>query len=119
MEPVINIEETTIENDNYRWVYQTSQQMQFVFMSLKVNEEIGEEVHPFTTQFIRIEQGMGLAVINGEEFEIGPNDSVFIPSGTRHNIINIGDDKLKLYTLYSPPMHKPGLIEKNKPTRED
>jgi mannose-6-phosphate isomerase-like protein (cupin superfamily) len=118
MEFALNIEETTRNNQNYRWVYQTSQQMQLVFMSLRVKEEIGEEVHPFTTQFIRIEQGTGLAIVGGKEYEIRASDSVFIPAGTRHNIINIGQTKLKLYTLYSPPMHKSGLIQKVKPSND-
>ena len=41
----INIEKDTIENNNYRKVLYTGQNLQLVLMSLKPNEEIGMEVH--------------------------------------------------------------------------
>lgn len=108
---VIDITETTINNDNYRWVFSTTDQMQLVFMSLLPNEEIGMEIHPETTQFIRIEQGHGYAIIDGEEFNLKDDVALLIPPGTKHNIINTGDKPLKLYSIYSPPHHQHGLIE--------
>jgi mannose-6-phosphate isomerase-like protein (cupin superfamily) len=41
--------------------------------------------------------------------------SVTVPAGAKHNIINTGKDELKLYTLYSPPEHEDGLVQKTKP----
>lgn len=40
--------------------------------------------------------------------------AIVIPTGVEHNIINIGDNKLKLYTIYTPPEHPEGTIHKNK-----
>jgi mannose-6-phosphate isomerase-like protein (cupin superfamily) len=41
--------------------------------------------------------------------------SVVIPAGVRHNIINSSQQQsLKLYTLYSPPEHPDGTVNKNK-----
>ena len=39
---------------------------------------------------------------------------VYIPAGTKHNIINKGSELLKLYTVYSPPEHKDGTVHKTK-----
>jgi quercetin dioxygenase-like cupin family protein len=39
--------------------------MQLVLMSLKPGEEIGSEIHPYITQFIRVEKGEGIAIIEG------------------------------------------------------
>jgi len=116
---VIDVEETTKNNNYYRWVFQTSKEMQYVFMSIPPGEEIGKETHQKTTQFIRIEEGSGLAVIDGKHFDLEPNSSVFIPSGVEHNIINDGDIPLKLYTLYAPPNHKIGTLQRNKPAEDD
>ena len=63
---VINIEEATLENDNFRKVLYTSQHGQVVVMSLLPNEEIGEEVHEYTDQFFRVDSGDGKVVIGGE-----------------------------------------------------
>lgn len=111
----VNIEDKTIKNENYREVLYTTPQTQLVVMSLKPKEEIGEEVHSKTTQFIRVEKGTGKAIIGGKETALKDGISVVIPAGTKHNIINTGDSELKLYTLYSPPEHKDGLIQKMKP----
>jgi mannose-6-phosphate isomerase-like protein (cupin superfamily) len=53
-------------------------------------------------------------MLNGEEHELIDGSAVVIPAGTEHNIINTGSDKLKLYTLYTPPEHPDGTIHATK-----
>jgi oxalate decarboxylase/phosphoglucose isomerase-like protein (cupin superfamily) len=36
--------------------------------------------------------------------------AVLVPAGTNHNIVNTGTAPLKLYTLYSPPIHRDGVV---------
>ncbi|MEW6611064.1 MAG: cupin domain-containing protein [Patescibacteria group bacterium] len=111
---ITNIEQTTIKNDNFRNVLYTAKHSQLVVMSLKPKEEIGEEVHALD-QFIRIEAGEGLAVLDGVEHAIQDGSAVVIPAGARHNIINTSHDApMKLYTLYSPPEHRDGVVHKTK-----
>lgn len=111
---VDNIEEKSEDNDNFREVVFTSDHMQLVVMSLKVGEDIGEEVHETVDQFIRVESGEGLAVLNGEETKISDGFAVVIPAGTKHNIINQGGSEMKLYTIYTPPQHRDGTIHVTK-----
>ena len=40
------------------------------------------------------------------------NYGVFVPAGTWHNIKNIGNTPLKLYSVYAPPHHTFGTVEK-------
>ncbi len=114
---VANIEQVTLDNTDYRRVLFTANYTQLVLMSLQPGEEIGNEVHGLD-QFIRIEQGTGKAVINnGEEEKTLEADWVIIvPAGTWHNIINTGNEPLKLYTLYSPPEHLRDTVQ---PTKAD
>jgi mannose-6-phosphate isomerase-like protein (cupin superfamily) len=114
---VKNLEEDTEENDNFRKVLNTTEKSQLVVMSLLPHEDIGEEVHD-VDQFIRIEKGEGKSVLNGEETKISDGFAVVIPAGVRHNIINTGDSKMKLYTVYTPPNHAPGTIHKTKAEAE-
>jgi len=110
-----NIEEATIQNKNYREVIFSSPNLQLVFMSLNPGEEIGEEIHPYITQFIRIEKGKGIAEIENKHFELYDGVAIIIPLNSRHNIINTSKYKdLKLYTIYSPPNHPYNRLEKNK-----
>lgn len=112
---ITNIEKETLENNNFRKVLYTAKNSQLVVMSINPDDDIGEEVHKLD-QFIRIEKGNAKVVLNGVESPLPADNAVVIPAGTRHNVINIGDEPLKLYSLYSPPEHKDGTIH---PTKED
>jgi mannose-6-phosphate isomerase-like protein (cupin superfamily) len=115
---VFDLNKLAIKNKNYRKVYDTTEESQIVLMSLFPKEEIGEEVHETNTQIINIVEGEGIAIIEHEKHRFISGSTIIIPSGTLHNIINTGNKALKLYTIYSPPLHKRGLIQKYKP-RDD
>jgi len=114
-----DIERETIDNENFRKVLFTGRYSQLVVMSLKPGEEIGEEIHNNVDQFIRVEEGAGLAVIDGEENVIEEEYAIVVPAGAMHNIINTSEtEELKLYTVYSPPEHKDGTIHRTKKEAE-
>jgi len=106
---VQDIEAIAIQSSNFREVLYTAKFCQLVVMSLKPGEDIGEEVHRLD-QFFRVEQGSGLAVLDGVKTPIAAGFAVLVPAGTRHNIVNTGKEALKLYTLYAPPNHRDGVI---------
>lgn len=115
---VINIEKTSLENENFRKVLYTAKNSQLVVMSLKPNEDIGEEIHQLD-QFIRCESGEGKAILDGVEHAITDGFIVVVPAGAKHNIVNTSAEKpLKLYTLYSPPNHRDGTIHRTKEEAE-
>jgi mannose-6-phosphate isomerase-like protein (cupin superfamily) len=112
---VVNIEKNTLENNNFRKVLYTGKHSQLVLMSLAPNEEIGMEVHKENDQFFRFEKGQGKCIIDGNEYELKDGVAVVVPAGAQHNIINTsGTDELKLYTIYSPPHHKDGIVRATK-----
>ncbi len=112
---VTNIEEKSLENDYFREVLFTGPFSQLVVMSLAPGEDIGLETHDDVDQFIRVEAGQGVALLNGQEHELGDGSAVVIPAGTEHNIINRSrSEALKVYTLYTPPEHPDGTIHKTK-----
>jgi len=114
-----NIEKLTEENPNFRKVLYTAKHSQLVVMTIIPNGEIGEEVHPDNDQFLRIEKGKGKAIIDGNEQSFSGGFAIIVPAGSKHNITNTSEtDELKLYTLYSPPHHKPGTIHKTKEEAE-
>jgi mannose-6-phosphate isomerase-like protein (cupin superfamily) len=111
---VVQIEDVTLNNVNYRQVLFTAKHSQLVLMNLKAGEEIGEEVHELD-QFIRFEAGEGMVILDGQKQTVGDGFAVVIPAGTRHNVLNTSKTQdLKLYSLYSPPEHKDGTIHKTK-----
>lgn len=110
-----NIDKATVANQHFRKVLYTSKHSQLVLMSLKPGEEIGLETHAENDQFFRIEAGHGKCIIDGNEYEITEGDAVVVPAGAKHNIINTDSNAgLKMYTIYSPPHHKDGIIRATK-----
>ncbi len=112
-----NIEERTLQNDTFRTVLYTGNYLQLVIMSVPTGEEIGMEMHG-QDQFIRVEAGTGVAVLDGVEHTLSDGTAVVVPAGTHHNIINIGADALKLYTIYAAPHHTDGIIHQTKADAE-
>ncbi|HWC01827.1 MAG TPA: cupin domain-containing protein [Methylomirabilota bacterium] len=107
---VDDIEDRTEENSDFRRVLYTGKQMQLVVMALRAGEEIGEEVHHDRDQFFRIEKGKGEVWIDGHRTKIKSDMAIVVPAGARHNVKNIGEKPLKLYTLYAPPEHLDGTV---------
>ena len=108
------IETQTIKNKNFRKVLFTGEHSQLVVMSIKVGEELGSEVHSAVDQFFRIEQGEAKVKIDSEESVLKEDMVVIIPAGSLHNIVNVSDVDLKLYTIYTPPNHPDGTVHKDK-----
>lgn len=112
---VINIEKKSLENNYFREVLFTAPHSQLVVMSIAPGEDIGMETHKDIDQFIRVEAGIGQAILNGKEYNLENGSAVVIPAGTAHNIVNRSkSEALKLYTIYSPPNHPQGTINKDK-----
>ncbi len=113
-----SIEKDTLSNTHFRKVLYTAKHCQLVLMTLQPGEEIGSEIHAENDQFFRFEEGIGKCIIDGNEYSIGDGDAIIIPSGARHNVINTGGTPLKMYTIYSPPHHKDGIIRATKSEAE-
>jgi mannose-6-phosphate isomerase-like protein (cupin superfamily) len=109
-----DIEQRTIENQDFRRVLYTGKNLQLVLMTLQPGEEIGAEVHEDRDQFFRFEQGTGVVDIDGAENGVEDDFAVIVPAGARHNVRNTGSAPLKLYTIYGPPEHKDGIVQSTK-----
>lgn len=114
---VASIERASEQNKDFRRVLYTAKNCQLVVMSIPAGGDIGEETHQLD-QFLRVESGSGVAILDGVEREITAGFAVLVPAGTKHNIKNTGSADLKLYTLYAPPNHKDGTVHKTKADAE-
>ena len=117
---VVNIEELTTSNQNFRTTWWTGKQLQMTVMSIQPGDDIGLEVHQKGDQFIRVEEGtarvqMGTSKANlSYDKTVGDDWAMFIPEGYWHNISNAGNEELKVYVLYAPPEHPAGTTHPTK-----
>jgi mannose-6-phosphate isomerase-like protein (cupin superfamily) len=112
-----DLEAATVENPNYRTVAWSGKYLQLTLMSIPVGGDIGLESHPETDQFLRLDAGRGrvqMGPARGQldfDREVGDGWAIFVPAGTWHNVTNIGDVPLKLYTVYAPVHHAAGKVQ--------
>lgn len=125
-EPVVfDIEEETTGNDAYRRVAWSGKYLQVTLMSIPTGGEIGLEEHPDTDQFLRIEAGKGKVEMGDAKDqldfveEVEDDDVVLVPAGKWHNVTNVGDEPLQLYSIYAPAHHKPGKVQQTKQLADD
>jgi mannose-6-phosphate isomerase-like protein (cupin superfamily) len=121
---VADIEAATKDNTNFRTVLWTGEHSQLTVMDIKPGEDIGLEVHPDNDQFLRVEQGKAHITFGPdkntvtEEHDIEDDWAIIVPAGTWHNVINTGDESLKVYSVYSPADHPAGAIHETKADAE-
>jgi mannose-6-phosphate isomerase-like protein (cupin superfamily) len=119
----VNLDNTTVQNTDYRKVLATSNNMQLVVMSIPKHENINFEIHKDHDQFIKVEKGSCTAIIgdnsNKKSYILNEGDCIIIPLNTYHEIINTGNESLKLYTIYTPPEHDVNRIDHVKPIIND
>lgn len=116
---VVNIEELTLENENFRTAAWTGTNLQMTLMTIQPGDDIGLEVHEDHDQFLRIEQGQASVLMGPNQAELVTSEAeddfaIFVPAGVWHNIVNTGEEPLKLYSIYSPPEHEHGTVHKTK-----
>ena len=117
---VVNIDNFSQNNQNFRTALWTGNHLQLTLMSIPVGGDIGLEMHEDVDQFLRIENGCAL-VMMGEcrdnmtyRQKIDNHYAIIVPAKTWHNIINIGNCPLKLYSVYAPYNHPFGTIHTTK-----
>jgi mannose-6-phosphate isomerase-like protein (cupin superfamily) len=111
---VRDIEKATLENETFRTVLFTGDQMQLTVMRLAPGEEIGREVHDDRDQFLRIEAGSARVELGDETHDVEDDWAVIVPAGVPHNVVNTGSADVKLYSLYAPPEHPDGTVHRTK-----
>lgn len=121
---IVDIDRFSRMNTNYRTALWTGKHLQVTLMSIRVGGDIGLEVHPNLDQFIRVEAGYGLVKMGSSKNDlnyqkrVNGNYAIIIPAGTWHNLINLGNRPLKLYSIYAPPEHPFGTIHQTKEIAE-
>lgn len=120
---VVNIEELTLQNENFRTAAWTGSNLQMTLMTIQPGDDIGLEVHEDHDQFLRIEEGLATVLMGDSEDQLDSWDAeddyaIFVPAGTWHNVVNTGDQPLKLYSIYAPAEHAHGTIHETKADAE-
>ena len=121
---IVDVSQKAMKNRNFRTTLWTGSYAQMTLMCIPVCSDVGMEVHISTDQIIRIEQGNAIVKMgdckNHLDFQekVCVGDTIFVPAGIWHNVINIGRTPLKLSAIYAPPHHPAGTVHCTKEDSE-
>ena len=105
-----NIILETANNGNFRKVLFTGQKSQLAVMSIPPKSEVGSEKHEHVEQTLFFLSGTCECVLDHESHIVSAGDVVVVTPGTQHNFINVGEEDVKIYTVYAPANHIDGRI---------
>lgn len=117
---VVNIKSLAICNNAFRMGLWTGEYLQTTLMSINPNDDIGKEMHSNVDQYLMVVKGRAKVYFGDSKNTLklykdaGPDDAIFIPAGTWHNVVNVGRRALKLISVYGPPNHPYGVYQATK-----
>jgi putative monooxygenase len=78
-------------------------------LHLEAGEFITRHYHPYSEEFLHVIQGQLELTLDGKPLELGPEDSVLIPIGVDHRLVNVGNVRATAVFHLSPLAPRPEL----------
>lgn len=77
--------------------------------TLAPGECIAEHYHPYSEEFVYVVAGRLTVDLEGRPVEVGTDEAVFVPIGTRHRLRNAGDEPVRAVFQLGPLAPRPDL----------
>jgi mannose-6-phosphate isomerase-like protein (cupin superfamily) len=100
----INLFQATKDNKSFLKVLYTGKHSQLSLVSLKPGEDVQWGIIKVDKIFIII-AGSGRAVAAGDEQPLQEGEAILIPAGTRHDLVNTGEQELKMALIFAPAIY--------------
>jgi putative monooxygenase len=78
-------------------------------LRLAPGEFVTEHYHPYSEEFLHVTAGKLSMSLDGEPVELGVGDSLMVPIGVRHRLVNVGKTEATVVFHLSPLAPRPEL----------
>ncbi|MEU7024547.1 cupin domain-containing protein [Streptomyces sp. NPDC046203] len=78
-------------------------------LRLAPGEYITEHLHPYSEEFLHVVRGRLEMTVDGSPVGLGPGDSLLVPIGVRHRLVNTGTVPAEAVFHLSPLAPRPEL----------
>jgi putative monooxygenase len=78
-------------------------------LTLRPGEYVTEHYHPYSEEFLHVIAGTLEITLDGGPTPLAPGDSLLVPIGVRHRLVNVGADEARVVFHLSPLAPRPEL----------
>ncbi|MFJ3659072.1 cupin domain-containing protein [Streptomyces sp. NPDC090119] len=78
-------------------------------LRLAAGEYVTEHLHPYSEEFLHVVAGELSITLDDEAVALRPGDSVLVPIGVRHRLVNTGQETAQVVFHLSPLAPRPEL----------
>ncbi|MEU6846128.1 cupin domain-containing protein [Streptomyces sp. NPDC046716] len=79
-------------------------------MTMEAGDWVTEHYHPYSEEFLHVVEGTLEMTLDGRDVvQLGAGDSLLVPIGVRHRLVNTGDTQARLAFHLSPLAPRPEL----------
>lgn len=78
-------------------------------LRLGANEYVTEHYHPYSEEFLHVVSGELEMTLDGDTVALGAGESLLVPIGVRHRLVNVGGTEAHAVFHLSPLAPKPEL----------
>ncbi len=78
-------------------------------LRLQPGEFVTEHYHPYSEEFLHVVEGSLEMTVDDEKVPLGPGDSLYVPIGARHRLVNTGGTPAHAVFHLSPLAPRPDL----------
>ncbi len=78
-------------------------------LRLQPGEFVAEHYHPYSEEFVHVVYGDLEMSLDGEPVRLGPGDSLLVPIGIKHRLVNVGSEEAQATFHLSPLAPRPEL----------
>jgi mannose-6-phosphate isomerase-like protein (cupin superfamily) len=102
------------ENSN-SWELVINNDIAFYITEIRPGGAALKAVHPDADHVFYYISGYGYQIVDGERFDFGPNDCIFVPRGADHEMYVTGNETARMIVTFSPlPAAKKKSLEEKK-----
>jgi len=101
-----------LHEESNSWTIAINENIAMYVTEIRPGGRALKDIHADADHVFYYTSGYGYQIIDGERFDFGPNDCIFVPMGSTHECHVVGNETVRMVVTFSPlPQDKKQFIE--------
>jgi len=91
-----------LHEESNSWTLAMNNDIEFFITEIRPGGAALKDNHPDADHVFYYLSGYGYQIVDGERFDFGPNDTIFVPRGCDHEMYVTGQETVRMVVTFSP-----------------